>query len=212
MTNEEIMEFLEPYKAVISELLDDYGFEHSLNVASTARLLATLYGVDEREALLGGLLHDWDRCVPNDQIVPKAKKFGIQLDEVLLANPHLLHAHTGAHSAREYFAASDSFEPLSDAVVGAIANHTVGRPHMSDLEMIVYIADMIEPTRKGDYADPLREMVGTVGLTALFKQCYQATMTFLVKNRMLIHPDTFRVWNAYMLDENQRRKEGNASW
>lgn len=200
--DEQSFEEFAPYEEALKERLDDYGLLHSRGVALTARMLANLYGADTREAFLGGLLHDWDRCVPNDILVLEADEFGIALDEVLLANPHLLHAHTGALAAQRFFAEYEPTGPLPDSVVNSIAHHTVGSVSMSELDMIVYIADMIEPSRSFPKADMLREMVGTISLKALFLQCYQCTMEFLVKHRRLIHPDTFRVWNHYIAEEN----------
>lgn len=199
------------YEEALKERLDDYGFEHSCGVSATACTLATLYGVDPTTALIAGLLHDWDRCIPNDILIIEAREFGIELDEVLLANPHLLHAHTGARSAEQYFSSREDVEPLSPEIVQAIAHHTVGSPSMSDLDMIVYIADMIEPSRSFPTVDTLREMAGTIALKALFLQCYQRTMEFLVTKRRLIHPDTLSVWNHYMSEIDKKDESEVAS-
>ena len=56
------------------------------------------------------------------------------------ANPQLLHAKTGAAAAQSIFGESD-------AVVSAIKYHTTGKPDMTALEKIIYLADMIEPNR-----------------------------------------------------------------
>lgn len=204
------IDYLTPYELALKERLDDYGFEHSRGVGMTACTLATLYGVDPQTATIAGLLHDWDRCIPNDILVLEADEYGIELDDVLIASPHLLHAHTGAISAKRYFEQRGDVPPLTSEIVGAIANHTVGSPSMSELDMIVYVADMIEPTRAFPTVDTLREMAGTVALKALFLQCYQRTMEFLVKNRRLIHPDTLSVWNHYM-NEIDTRREGEVA-
>ena len=51
---------------------------------------------------------------------------------------------------------------MSDDVYGAIRWHTTGRPDMSLLEKITYLADYIEPTRDFD------------GVRKLRKLCYEA--------------------------------------
>ena len=183
---------------ILRERLDDYGFRHSCGVSAFACSLATLYGVNVLDATVAGLLHDWDRCESNDALLLKARVYKLPVDDVLAMNPHLLHAHTGALSVRQYFAENPELGELPREVEQAIAHHTVGDTTMSDLDMIVYISDMIEPSRTFPGVDTLREMAGTVALKQLFLQCYQKTMEFLVKNQRLIHPDTLRVWNHYM--------------
>ncbi len=208
MNNDFVTDSITPYENALKERLDDYGFEHSCGASALACSLATLYNVDPKTALIAGLLHDWDRCIPNDILVLEAREYGLALDDVLLASPHLLHAHTGARSAQKHFAAVEECEPLTDEIVQAIANHTVGSTTMSDLDMVVYVADMLEPSRSFPTVDTLREMMGTVSLKALFLQCYQRTMHHLVKNRKLIHPDTLNVWNHYMGEINIQKESG----
>lgn len=200
MNNTPSSETLQVLENSLLERLDDYGFRHSCGVSSLSCTLATLYGVDPLDAAFAGLLHDWDRCETDEDLLEKAYNFHIEVDEVLRANPHLLHAHTGAHSVHEYFLTHPELGELPQGVQQAIANHTVGCTNMTELDMVVYVADMIEPSRMYPGVDTLREMVGTVSLQALFLQCYQKTMEFLVKKRRLIHPDTLKVWNHYMAD------------
>lgn len=66
------------------------------------------------------------------------------------ANPQLLHAKTGAAAAQSIFGESD-------AVVSAIKYHTTGKPDMTALEKIIYLADMIEPNRTYPGVDAIRE-------------------------------------------------------
>ena len=63
-----------------------------------------------------------------------------------------MHAKTGAALAREVFGADDE-------VAGAIRWHTTGRPDMTLLEKVVYLADYIEPSRDFDGVDELRSAV-----------------------------------------------------
>ena len=57
-------------------------------------------------------------------------------------NPSLLHARLGAYLAHEKYGVKD------EEIIYAIESHTTGRPGMSMLEKIVYIADYIEPGRR----------------------------------------------------------------
>lgn len=186
------VELIERAENLLEERLTEGAYAHSLGVAAMAQMMATLYGVDPIDAYLGGLLHDWDRCLGTDELVTTAERFGIELTPTLLENPRLLHAHTGAHHL------AVTFPELPADVIDAVANHTVGRVEMSDLDMVVYVADMVEPSRDYPGVDDLREMIGTIALEDLFRNAYAQTMKFLVAHRKIIHPDTLAVWNWLM--------------
>ena len=64
----------------------------------------------------------------------------------------LLHSKTGAAIARDVFG-------VEDAVYDAILYHTTGKPDMTRLEKIIYLADYIEPTRDFPGVDALRKTV-----------------------------------------------------
>ncbi|MCL2403344.1 MAG: bis(5'-nucleosyl)-tetraphosphatase (symmetrical) YqeK [Coriobacteriia bacterium] len=175
---------------LLKERLDDYGYLHSCKAAETARDLAFIYQVDTEDAYIATLLHDWDRGQPKDYLVDAALKMGIEITPEVLAAPQILHAHTGAMQVKQLF------PELPENIIIAIRHHTVGDENMSDLDKLLYVADMIEPTRSSPRVSTLREMVGTIDLDTLFQQAYQATMLHLIHNRKVMHPRTTEVWNA----------------
>lgn len=164
---------------------------HSERVARTAVDLARIYGLDETEAALAGLLHDWDREATSDELLADATALGIALDDVTRLEPRLLHAQTGAQKARA------ALPELPEAVLDAMCSHTVGSPQMSELEMLIYVADMIEPGRTFSGVDDLREASGTLSLVALFAEAYRHSVMHVVRARKPLHPVTIEVWNAY---------------
>ncbi len=78
-------------------------------------------------------------------------KYGIILDNAQKENPKLLHAITGAALAKDMFG-------VSEEISQAIRWHTTGKPDMTTLEKIIYLADYIEPTRNFDGVEQLREL------------------------------------------------------
>lgn len=165
-------------------------FEHCIRVAATAQALAAVYGVSEEDALLAGLLHDWDRELSDAELVARAGDLGVDSSEADARSPYLLHARTGAAEL------TSVLPGLQPRILAAIERHTVGAPDMSDLDMVVWLADMLEPARSFDGVDDLRELVGTVPLGELFARGYQHSVEHLVSSRKAIHPDTVSVWNA----------------
>ncbi len=182
----------ETAEARLRDRLSEKAVEHSVRVADMAGLLATIYSVDAEAARLAGLLHDWDREQTAEELLETTAAEGRTLDPAERAVPYLLHAKTGADALRS------AFPGIAEDVVHAVECHTLGALEMSDLDKVVYIADMIEPSRTHAGVDDLREAAGTVSLEVLFAQAYQQSVAHLVECRKTIHPQTVAVWNRYV--------------
>lgn len=122
--------------------LDGDRYEHTLGVMYTAASLAMCHGEDITRALTAGLLHDCAKCIPGETKLKLCRKYHLNVSEVEKKNPSLLHAKLGA------FIAAEKYHVKDREILNAIASHTTGRPHMSLLEKIVYIADYMEPGRE----------------------------------------------------------------
>mgnify|MGYP002748225850 CR=1 FL=1 len=116
-------------------------YHHTLGVMYTSASMAMRYDVDVQKALYAGLLHDCAKCIPSDKKIRLCEKYGLPVSSVEKENPSLLHARLGAYLAHEKYGVKD------EEIICAIESHTTGRPGMSMLEKIVYIADYIEPGR-----------------------------------------------------------------
>lgn len=122
--------------------LDSKRYEHTLGVAYTAVALAMCYDVDLIKAETAGLLHDCAKCLSDEKKISICKKNNMEINTVEIRNPYLLHAKAGSCIAHKKYGIDDQ------DILNAILNHTTGRPGMSKLEKIIYIADYIEPSRK----------------------------------------------------------------
>ncbi len=122
--------------------LDASRFEHSLGVEYTSACLAFVHGCDVKKAQIAGLLHDCAKCIPDDEKIRIMEKDGTAPLQEELDNHSLLHSKCGAIIARDKYGIDD------EDILNSIRFHTVGRPGMSLLEKIVYVADFIEPNRK----------------------------------------------------------------
>lgn len=122
--------------------LDAKRYEHTLGVAYTAAALAMCNDVDPVKAETAGLLHDCAKCFSDDKKISVCRKNNMEINSVENRNPYLLHAKAG------YCIAKNKFDIEDQDILNAILNHTTGRPGMSTLEKIIYIADYIEPSRK----------------------------------------------------------------
>lgn len=129
-------------RKAMEKALDERRYEHTLGVAYTACALAMKYDADLKSAEMAGLLHDCAKCMDNDKRIAICEKHHISITEVERRNPFLLHAKVGS------FIAMDTYKIKDTDIINAILNHNTGRPGMSMLEKIIYVADYIEPNRK----------------------------------------------------------------
>lgn len=125
---------------------------HVLGTEQEAVRLVRRYGGDETQARIAALLHDCTKKLDMAQQLALCEKYGIMLDELEQKALKLLHSKTGAAIARDVFG-------VEDAVYDAILYHTTGKPDMTRLEKIIYLADYIEPTRDFPGVDELRKTV-----------------------------------------------------
>lgn len=142
-------EFIE-IRSKLKDELKKSRYEHTLGVEFTSAALAMKYGVDLYKARMAGLLHDCAKNVPDEKLLDIAKKYKIEVSDVEKRNPYLLHGKVGAYYAKKIYGIKDK------EILGAIEFHTTGKPDMSLLEKIVFVADYIEPGR--DKAPRLEEI------------------------------------------------------
>jgi nicotinate-nucleotide adenylyltransferase len=124
---------------------------HVAGVESEAVRLARRWGADPDTAAEAGILHDITKKLSLDEQLILCGKYGIINDNVERENVKLLHAKTGAAVARDLFGADEE-------VCSAIRWHTTGKPDMTLLEKIIYLADYIEPNRDFPGVDELRKL------------------------------------------------------
>ena len=154
MNNGYIEDLRKQVKKALKE--DKMRYRHTLGVADTSACLAMRYGVDMQKAYIAGLLHDCAKCVPDTVKLEECNRYGIEVTEFEKNSLYLLHAKLGAYYAAHKYNVED------DEICSAIQWHTTGKPAMTLLEKIVFIADYIEPYRnKAANLDDIRHMAFT---------------------------------------------------
>ncbi len=139
-------------KDLLLKRLPKERFYHTMGVCNTAACLAMKYGEDVNKAYLAGLLHDCAKAFKSDKYLEMAKEYGIIPTASEKENPGLLHAKLGMVLAKTEYGVED------EDILNAISYHTTGRPDMSMLEKIIYVADYIEPGRKLNKIDEIRKL------------------------------------------------------
>ena len=142
---------LEWLRAQVRPYLKPKRVAHVEGVEQTAVKLAERWGEDAHTAAEAGILHDITKSFPAEKQLKLCEKYGIILEQAERDNPALLHARTGAALSRDLFG-------ISDEIYSAIRWHTTGRPDMTRLEKIIYLADYTEPTRDFEGVEELRAL------------------------------------------------------
>ncbi len=125
----------------LRKYIDEDRYWHTIGVMYTAASLAMCHGADMEKAMVAGLLHDCAKCIPNHKKLKLCEQYHIHISETEKDAPYLLHAPLGASIAK------DKYDITDQEILSAITWHTTGRPGMSLLDKIIYIADFIEPMR-----------------------------------------------------------------
>ena len=95
-------------------------------------------------------------------------------EELLEYNSELWHAPVGAYLVEKEAGIKDA------EILDAIRYHTSGRPNMTILEKVIYLADYIEPGRNFPGVEEVREMAEK-DLDQALIQSIQNTIIFLMK-------------------------------
>lgn len=144
---------IERLRAAVAAHLGDRRLRHTLEVEEEVARLGEIYLPHRVPALrIAALLHDLTKEWTPEEQLAYCKENGIPVTPAELAAPRILHAKTGAHLAARNFP-----ELVDREILDAIAHHTVGAPHITIFDGLLYLADYIEPSREYDDCRRLRK-------------------------------------------------------
>ncbi|MBR4720860.1 MAG: nicotinate-nucleotide adenylyltransferase [Clostridia bacterium] len=180
----EIYGYVPGFEAKLQTMLTPERFLHSLGVRDMAKELAKIFGADEKKAEIAGLLHDNAKNMSD--IYSRCADLEVELDEFEKENPKLVHAPLGAETAKCIFGITDA------DIINAIRWHTVGRPDMSLLEKIVFVADLTEKGRKFPDAEEIRK-IAKKDIDRAVYECVKATVSVNKGRGIAIHPNATKI-------------------
>lgn len=188
---------LSEYKKLLKTLLKAERYEHSLGASETAKKLAERWGADAEKAELAGLLHDITKNISNAEQLKMLEKYGVPLTESVLACPFIWHSYTSAFYVRDVLGISDT------EIFDGIYYHTTGKKGMTLFEKVIYIADLVEPTRT--YPDAKR--LYALAFEDLDEVVFESAKWCLFKNSRdggYIYGDTFELYNECVLKRREK--------
>lgn len=168
-------------------------FHHTLGVQTTGFSLALLYDEDYNKATYAGLLHDLAKCMDDDELLEECKKYNLPISEIERANPYLLHGKLGAYYGKTQYGVED------EDILNSIIYHTTGRPNMSLLEKIIFVADYIEPNRDEEANPNLKKIrkLAFKDIDIALLEILKSTIDYLGDNKSKIDKLTIDTFNYY---------------
>lgn len=150
--------------------------------------------LDKDEVYRAALYHDHTKEMDQFFLM---EKYGIS-DEELKKSPAVIHAFTAAEFLKE--------KGESEGVINAVRYHTTGRPNMTDIEKIIFVADYIEENREYESCKKARKeyLDGEKTPAQLDKLIYKIlknTIDHLKEKKAYVHPLTTETMKWYENDK-----------
>ena len=162
----------------LSKELKPKRMEHTAYVLETAIGLAERFGADTKKARIAALLHDCAKYLPDEKLLSYA--------DTEPPIPQILHAPAGADYAKAVYGIDDP------EILQAIRLHTTGDAGMTILDKVVYLADMIEPSRSYQGVDEIRS---ASSLDEMMRLALLRSIWYIKESGNAIHPATLRALN-----------------
>ncbi|MBR7164441.1 MAG: bis(5'-nucleosyl)-tetraphosphatase (symmetrical) YqeK [Clostridia bacterium] len=183
---------LEAMEEKLKGMLTEKRYRHSIGVMETAVEMAEIFGVDVEKAQLAGLLHDCAKDIDKNKRIPLCKELGVLLDPVKKEQRGLIHADLGAKMLETEFGILDV------EIIDAVKYHTLGRERMTDLEKILYLADIIEPNRTPfEGIEELRALCKT-NLDCAMLFALERTIEYIQHRHKKLHSQTLQAQQYFL--------------
>ncbi len=183
----------EKIKEKLQSSLSIERYIHTLGVAEEAKKLAAVYGDGElvKKAEYAGLLHDCAKDYPADMKRRFCKEYHIPVDDIMKKQIDLTHPFLGAEVAKREYGVED------EEILEAIRWHTTGKPDMTVLDKIIFIADYIEPNRKKFDGLETARKLAYEDLDKAMKYILESTIEYVKERNRNLHPYSIKALEYY---------------
>ena len=179
---------------LLSQELKESRLLHTLGVIDVATELAKIYNVDSKQASRSALLHDCAKYMPLEDMIAICKRNFVELNDTEKKSEALLHSKAGSCYAYEKYGITD------ENILNAIKYHTTGRPDMSMLEKIIFVADYIEPNRTHSDKLPMYRMIAKADIDLVCMNILKDTLDYLETKKadgVEVDPLTLETYKYY---------------
>nr|WP_242004624.1 bis(5'-nucleosyl)-tetraphosphatase (symmetrical) YqeK [Brachyspira aalborgi] len=165
--------------------------EHIISTRELAIKIAEKYTIDIYKTSIAALCHDLGKRYKDEEM----KKIIFECDNKKYPNyitGALLHARVSSIIAQNEFNINDK------EILNAIESHTVGHGNMSMLEKIIYVSDYLEPTRKIEIANKIREKI-FIDFDSAFLEVVLESINFVLSKKQYLSDKTIELYNSLII-------------
>ncbi|MGO3732743.1 MAG: bis(5'-nucleosyl)-tetraphosphatase (symmetrical) YqeK [Vagococcus sp.] len=175
----------------VSAQMSDKRFQHVLRVEKKAIELARKYHVNEEQASIAALTHDYAKERPDSDMIDLINQHHFETDLLEYGNA-IWHGILGAYLVKQELGIED------ETILNAIRLHTTGAKVMTELDKVIYVADYIEDGR--DFPDvEVARRIANEDLDEAVAYETLHTLTFLISKRSKIYPKTIETYNQWVV-------------
>ncbi|MBQ3116043.1 MAG: nicotinate (nicotinamide) nucleotide adenylyltransferase [Clostridia bacterium] len=168
---------------IVKKTLPEKRLIHTANVVICALKRAKELGLENKKVITATMLHDFAKYIDYKTV----EGFTVSED---VPEP-VIHAFLGAYLAEKHLKITDR------EVLDAIKYHTSGRPNMTTLEKLVFVADMVEDGRTYDGVEELRKSYNEDDFERCFFKCLEEETVHLINKKQKIYHLTLEAYNYY---------------
>ena len=139
-------------KKLVKARLSEKRWTHTKNVKKMAVKLARRWGTDPEKAAMAAILHDSAKELPKQELLQ------IFADNAIIAENAPARPSPVWHGIAAAILAETQWGITDPEILSAIRCHTTGKPGMSKLDKIIYLADMTSAERDWPGVNKLRKL------------------------------------------------------
>lgn len=190
MTDDKVIEYIKTNNLYSGGKLEQFVIDHltekrlihTANVIVTALKKCKELSLNEEKVYTSALLHDVAKYLDYKSF----KDFTLEKD---VPSP-VIHSFLGGYVAKNILGIQD------EEIIDAITYHTSGKPNMTTLGKLIFVADMIEKGRNYEGVDKLREYYKE-SLDKCFIKCLEEEIVHLLNKKEPIYKKTLEAYEYY---------------
>ncbi len=184
----EILRITKKVEVFARNILPPGRYDHSLRTAKMCRKLCEKFHLDTHLGFLAGVSHDLCKSNSDEALAALAKRDGFPVSALEVKKPSLLHGRAAAVLLK------DDFGLENEDVLDAVRWHTFGRKGLCPLGKALFIADKIEPGRKG-ISKRIRKEVLALDFTGMILRVIEDNINYLNETGKIVAPETLEMYN-----------------
>ncbi|MGM0438323.1 MAG: bis(5'-nucleosyl)-tetraphosphatase (symmetrical) YqeK [Bacillota bacterium] len=185
-------DYLNSIKNDLKKRLSKKRYLHTMGVVEVAIKLAKKNDVNIEKTIIAALLHDYAKPLSEKELLNYAQKMNGEIDSIEIKIPAILHAPVGA------FLVKQKYDIINKDILEAIRYHTIGKPDMGKLALIIFAADFIESNRSFPGVEKLRDISDNCSLAKLIVAVCDQSIEYNIAQKKIIHPNTLLLRNEHL--------------